>query len=312
MPLVSIIIPCHNAARWLRAALESALAQTWRELEVIVIDDGSSDDSALIARSFEPRGVLVHTQPNRGASAARNHGLKMARGEFIQFLDADDLLTPDKIAAQVERLQRNGMNCVATCRWARFADDSSHPVFFESEVFQDLDPRDYLIMHTARQGTMHPAAWLMPRSVAERAGPWDETLSLNDDGEYFARVALAARRLVFSATGLSLYRSGVSGSLSRRRDARALTSLFRSVELIAGHLHAAEDSPRTRRALADYWQRLAYEVYPDSVEIYRRARAEANALGGSQLKPAMGTRQKLLARVVGWKLARRVARCMGA
>ncbi len=312
MPLVSIIIPCHNAAPWLRATLESALAQTWQDIEVIVVDDGSTDDSAAIARSFAPRGVHVQTQPNRGASAARNHGLKLARGEFVQFLDADDLLTPDKIAVQVERLQRDGMDCVATCRWARFVDDPGHPVIFESEVFQDLDPRDYLIMHTARQGTMHPAAWLLPRPVAERVGPWDETLSLNDDGEYFARVALAARRLLFSPHGASLYRSGLTGSLSRRRDGRALKSLLRSVELIAGHLRTAEDSPRTRQALADYWQRLAYEVYPVSLEIYRRAEAEARALGGSPIEPAMGTRQRMLAHVIGWKLARRIGRHFGA
>lgn len=308
MPLVSIVIPCHNAAPWLAATLESALAQTWPEKEILVIDDGSTDDSATVARRFESRGVAVRAQANRGASAARNHGLRLTRGDYIQFLDADDLLTPDKIAAQVARLEREGTDCVATCRWARFRDDPTAAEYFASEVFADLVPVDYLLLHTAKQGTMHPAAWLVPRAVAGRAGPWDESLSLNDDGEYFARVALASRRLVFSSTGASLYRSGVAGSLSRRRDPRALASLARSIELIAGHLCRAEDSPRVHRALADYWQRLAYEVYPDSPETYRRAVAETKALGGSRLRPAMGARQRLLAYLVGWKLARHLVR----
>lgn len=308
MPLVSIIIPCHNAAAWLHATVASALAQSCPDKEIIVVDDGSTDESLHVARRFEPNGVIVRTQANRGASAARNHGLKLARGEFIQFLDADDLLTPDKIATQIERLQRDGTDCVATCRWARFTDNPAHASFFESEVFQDLAPRDYLLLHTAKQGTIHPAAWLVPRGVADRAGPWDESLSLNDDGEYFARVALASRRLLFSPTGASLYRSGLTGSLSRRRDQRSLASLLRSIELIAGHLHRTEDTPQTRQALADYWQRLAYEVYPESLDIYRRATAEARAFGGSQIKPTMGARQRMLARVLGWKLARRIAR----
>jgi len=312
MPLVSIIVPCHNGAPWLQATLESALAQTWPRKEIIFVDDGSTDDSLSLAMGFGARGVIVLSQPNRGASAARNHGLEVARGAYIQFLDADDLLTPDKIGEQVVLLQREGTDSVATCRWARFADDPGKADFFESEVFQDLDPLEYLLLHTAKQGTMHPGAWLVPRTVAIRAGRWDESLSLNDDGEYFARVALASRRLCFSPHGASLYRSGLPGSLSARRDPRALASLLHSVELTAAHLLRAEDSDRARRALADYWQRLAYEVYPDAMDIYRRAIAEARAMGGSSLEPAMGARQRQLARVVGWKLARRVARLLAS
>jgi glycosyltransferase involved in cell wall biosynthesis len=311
VPLVSIVIPCYNAAPWLRDTLKSALAQTWADKEILVVDDGSTDESVTIARSFVPQGISVTVQPNRGASAARNHGLRLARGEFIQFLDADDLLTPDKITAQMDLLRTARNDAVATCRWARFTDDPAKAAYFDSEVFCDLDPRDYLISHTARLGTMHPAAWLVPRAVADRAGPWDESLSLNDDGEYFARVALAASRIVFSATGASLYRSGLPSSLSRQRSPRALQSLLRSIELVAGHLRRAEDSPRTRQALADYWQRLAFEVYPDSIEIHRRATAESRALGGSKIQPSMGARQQTLARVIGWKLARRLARQFG-
>ncbi|HET7537953.1 MAG TPA: glycosyltransferase, partial [Candidatus Didemnitutus sp.] len=103
-PLVSIIIPCYNAERWLAATLESALAQTWSAKEIIFVNDGSTDRSLALARSFESRSVRVIDQPNRGASAARNAGLRAAQGELFQFLDADDLLSRGKVAAQVALL----------------------------------------------------------------------------------------------------------------------------------------------------------------------------------------------------------------
>lgn len=309
--LVSIVVPCHDAARWLPATLESALAQTWPHCEVIVIDDGSTDQSRAVAEPYTARGVRVVAQPRGGASAARNHGLRLASGEYIQFLDADDLLTPDKIAGQVALLSAAGADCVATSRWGRFVADPRDAQFVDHAVFQDFPPIEYLLAHTGSARMMHPAAWLVPRAIINRAGPWNESLTLNDDGEYFARIALAARRIVFSATGASLYRSQLAGSLSRARERPALESLFRSFELIAQHLRTAEDSPRVTRALANYWQRLEYELYPDAPDLRRRAAAEVRRLGGSDLRPEMGRREQLLAHVIGWKLARRLQRLTG-
>src|SRR4051812_14036077 len=91
-PLVSILIPCRNAEPWLAATLESALAQTHPATEIILVDDGSTDGSLELAHSFAARGVRIATQANAGASAARNHAFRESRGEFIQFLDADDLI----------------------------------------------------------------------------------------------------------------------------------------------------------------------------------------------------------------------------
>jgi glycosyltransferase involved in cell wall biosynthesis len=309
-PLVSILIPCYNAAPWLAATLDSALAQTHPRTEIIVVDDGSSDHSLAIARTFEPHGVRVVTQPNAGASAARNHALRLSRGDYIQFLDADDLLTPDKIAAQLTALRTPPAraDAIATCRWGRFSSDPTNAIFVDDAVFRDFAPLDYLLAHTGAARMIHPAAWLVPRPIADRAGPWDESLSLNDDGEYFARVVLASSAIVFSPSGASLYRSHLLGSLSRQRSRRALESVFHSVDLIADHLRRAEDSPRTQRALADYWQRLAFEIYQEAPDLCRRADAVVRALGGSSLTPEMGSRLRFLSHLIGWKTSRRVER----
>ena len=303
---VSIIIPCHNAAPWLAQTLESALAQTWPEKEIFLVDDGSTDRSLEIARSFEARGVRILRQSNRGAAAARNAGMAVARGDFLQFLDADDLLTADKIEAQVRLLEIRTPGHIASCRWGRFVSDPSTARFVDAAVFRDFLPMDYLIVHAGEKRMMHPAAWLVPRTVAERAGPWNEALSLNDDGEYFSRVVLASQGIAFSAAGASLYRSQVPGSLSRRSDRHALESLARSVEMTAAHMRRAEDSPRVVRALANYWQFLEYETYPGAPDVSRRAAREVRTLGGSTVLPEMGSKQRMLANMVGWKLSRRI------
>src|SRR5262249_39603678 len=104
--LVSILIPCFNAEKWVAQAIESALAQTWAEKEVIVVDDGSTDGSLEIIRRFDGR-IHWESGPNRGANAARNRVLELAHGEWLQYLDADDYLLPEKVHTQAEFAHRH-------------------------------------------------------------------------------------------------------------------------------------------------------------------------------------------------------------
>ena len=110
MSLVSVIIPCYNSEAWLGETLASVIGQTWKQLEIILVDDGSGDSTAIIIRQFEalhPELVKTVFGPNQGAASARNAGLALAKGDYIQYLDADDLLLPDAIAARVEALERS-------------------------------------------------------------------------------------------------------------------------------------------------------------------------------------------------------------
>lgn len=110
---VSVVIPCYNASRFLRETLDSAIGQTHPPLEILVIDDGSTDDSANIARSYGPP-VRVISQPNQGESVARNRGIDEARGEWIAFLDADDVWLPEKLARQLAAVDSDEVVCVHT------------------------------------------------------------------------------------------------------------------------------------------------------------------------------------------------------
>src|SRR6266481_5875279 len=102
--LVSILIPAYNAETWIGDTIQSALAQTWPRKEIIVVDDGSKDATAAVARQFASRGVVVVSKENQGAAATRNHAFQLSQGDYIQWLDADDLLAPDKIERQLAAL----------------------------------------------------------------------------------------------------------------------------------------------------------------------------------------------------------------
>ena len=305
-PLVSILIPAHNAAAWLVATLESALAQTWPHCEIILVDDGSRDDSLALARGFESRGVRVVSQPNRGASAARNHALRLARGEFIQFLDADDLLAPDKIERQLQTLAIAPANAIAAGPWGRFERDVRAAVFTPEEDWRDAAPAAWLALNFAGRGMMPPAAWLVPRALTDAAGPWDERLTLNDDGEYFSRVLLASAGVHFCAEARTFYRSNLVGSLSRCRSETAWRSALLSHELCAQHLLAHTNNTTTRRACADLFQRLAFAAWPESPGVVAAAEAAVGAHGGSGEQPGGGRLFQFTKTIFGWKAARRL------
>ena len=155
-------------------------------------------------------------------------------------------------------------------------------------------------------GMMHPASWLVSRTLIDKAGPWDERLSLDDDGEYFTRVVLAAHRIRHCADSRSFYRSCLPGSLSRSRSVRAWTSQFLSIERSVGHLLNAEDSPRTRTASADVLQRLVFESYPAVPALRRQATEQVRLFGGSKVAFEAGPRFRVAAHLLGWRLAKRL------
>jgi glycosyltransferase involved in cell wall biosynthesis len=304
-PKVSVIIPCRNAAPWLGEAIDSCLGQSWRNLQVIVIDNGSTDGSRDLAQRYQSRGIIVLDCERQGASAARNVGLARADGDFIQFLDADDVLDADKIRVQVERLAAAPPRAVASGGWARFRRHPSEAKFAPEPVWRDFNPPEFLIASWLGGGMMPDFAWLTPRAVIDAAGPWNESLSRNDDGEFFSRVLLAASGIVFCARARGYYRSAGAATLSGRQDREALESAFAAIDLSCRRLLARVTSAAAAKACATHYQRVAYDIYPDAPDLAARAQRRARELGGSELRPGGGQVFQLLAHALGWKVAKR-------
>jgi len=300
-PRVSVLIPCYNAEKYVGETLECVFRQTWPELEVIVVDDGSTDGSARVIRSFNRSNLRLIQQVNRGQTAALNAACSQANGDLVQFLDADDLIEPDKIALQIKRL-RNSPRCIASAEWGRFYGTKCETVFRTTSVSRDLSPIDWLV--ESRLGMMFPALWLIPIAIVRTIGQWREELTLNNDAEYFTRALLASDQILFCEGARCHYRSGVAGSLSGSRSPGAIASRFKVIELCESYIRAVEDSERTRRCFALNWQEFAHFAYPYDRTAANRAMDRARALHPIHLRPAGGVRFRWLSRMIGWRAAR--------
>ena len=305
-PLVSVIVPCYNAAPWLGATLESALAQTWPHLEIIAVDDGSTDGTLAALAPFAERGVRVLTQPNAGASAARNRGLAEASGAFIQYLDADDLLAPDKIARQLNHLRAGSPGVVASCEWARFTDAVPEGELPSQPIWRDLSPIDFLVTCALDELMFPPICWLIPKPVADAAGPWDTRLSLNDDGEYMSRVLAQSQGIAFVPGARAFYRSGNPASYASQTSERAGRSELLAWDLTAATMLGLEDSARVRRAVATGYQRIEAAWFFRNPAIVDQAAAKGRAFGGGAYRFDGGPGFRLVRRVFGWKAALRL------
>jgi len=178
VPLVSCVIPVYNGVKWLAAAVSSALAQTHPRLEIVVVDDGSTDGSADVARDFASAGVRVVQKTNGGAASARNVGVDSSTGELIAFLDADDLWLPGKLARQVvEFAGRKRLGTCATFMQNFWVDEFAH----EAEVNPEL----------TRPQPGPGSTTMIARRAFEDVGPLDERFADRDIQEWVIRARLA-------------------------------------------------------------------------------------------------------------------------
>lgn len=306
--LVSILIPAYNSGRWIGDTLRSAVGQTHANLEVIVVDDGSTDETAALVGSISDDRLKLIQQENSGACVARNRALEESKGDYIQFLDADDLLAPDKIEKQLTRLAEEPHGTVATSGWTRFYDgDISSAVNENRHDWKDYDePIDWLIDSGLGRGTMPVHAWLIPRIVAEKAGPWNESLRINQDGEYNTRVVLEASKIAFVPDTLVYYRSGLAGTISRGDSEEALRSLLEATALISSYMLRRRDDKVTREAVAGMYRHVSMRAYPRYPQISQKAEREVTRYGGSARLPGGGRGFRLLRDTIGWKSAMRV------
>jgi glycosyltransferase involved in cell wall biosynthesis len=300
-PLVSILIPAYNAERWIVASVQSAIAQDWPRTEVIVVDDGSRDGTLETVRRLESSHVKVVTQENGGASAARNRALSLAQGDYVQWLDADDLLAPDKLSRQLEVGSAEGPGVLLSSAFGRFYSRSERAVFSPTLLWRDLSPVDWIATKFANNLWMAHLVWLVSRDLTEAAGPWNEALSLDDDGEYFCRVVAKSRMVRFVPDARSYYRQWNLSSLSRGASLKASRSLLTSVTLSTGHLLALEDSQRTRDAALSYLGVLMHYFYPEKKELLEELQALAARLGHRLDPPKLSLKYELIKRVIGWQ-----------
>jgi glycosyltransferase involved in cell wall biosynthesis len=309
--LVSILIPAYNAEKWVADTIKSALAQTWPNKEIIIVDDGSRDNTLNIARTFESKSVKVIAQQNAGACKARNKALSFAQGSYIQWLDADDILHPEKITLQLREAQDGTTSRILlTCKWGTFFYRTQRVNMVPDSLWQDLTAVDWIVTKFTEYVWMNPAVWLVSRQLTDLAGPWDERLSLSgdDDGEYICRVVAASEGVKFIPEAVCYYRIGTAGSLNWNmgKSKEKLQSLFLSLRLSIEHLLSIENSERTRRAGVKLLQTWLPFFYPEQVEILEAMKQLAFKLGDSLSPPSVSWKYYPVEVIFGYRTARRI------
>jgi glycosyltransferase involved in cell wall biosynthesis len=314
-PLVSVIIPVYNSAQHLAETVQSVLDQTWKNIEIIMVDDGSTDNSYTLAQSLVNDQIKLFKQENRGASAARNLGLAHAQGDYIQYLDADDLLSTDKIESQVKALLGKP-DQLALCPTVYFFNGENpyqkEPVARElAYLYDTTDTFEFLLNLYGINGngsmvTIH--SWLTPKAIIAKAGPWNESISVDDDGEYFCRVVLSASGIVFTDRVYNYYRKYKNGTnLAGRRSLAAMESTFNALALKEQHLMAKKVERKVQLTFAQAYFKLAIDCYPTykalSRKIMKKAKIHLEKPPHLYVGSALAD---FVANHISWKLARRI------
>jgi glycosyltransferase involved in cell wall biosynthesis len=305
-PLVSILVPAYNAQDWIADSLRSATTQIWNRKEIIVVDDGSTDHTLDIARHFQSKCCRIVTQDNRGAAAARNTALSLSQGDYIQYLDADDLLAPDKISKQIEAVDHSvSRRTLLSGSFGRFMYRCHRATFVPTPLWCDLSPVEWLIRKIGQDLYMQTGCWLVSRELTDAAGPWNTDITYDDDGEYFCRALLASDGVRFAGEAKVYYRRSGTNSLGYigNSDSKR-NSLWRSMQLHINYIRALEDSERVRAACVRYLQNWILWFHPERPDIVKQSVALAHHLGGRLHPPQLSWKYAWLKEIFGWRIAK--------
>ena len=191
--LVSIVIPCFNAEKWIKETIDSCLNQSYSNIEIIIIDDGSVDSSLEIIKSYRNK-VIWESGSNRGANYARNRGFALSKGKYIQYLDADDYLLSEKIERQIICFKKTGADVV-------YSDYQRIKYLFNGTTSNDLricgQQEDFLEFILLCKQWLQTANPLFTRNIVSNSGGWDETMKAAQDVDFHRAIAISGAKFVY-------------------------------------------------------------------------------------------------------------------
>ena len=305
MSKVSIIITCFNTERFVDETIESALRQTYRDLEVIVIDDGSTDKSRSIIERFGTRLTSVFG-PNRGASAARNRGTQVATGEFIQYLDADDLLAPHAVSDRVEALRHANAD-VAYSDWQRLIEQEGkfEPGEIVTHRMESVHSDPEIATFSAFWSP--PAALLYRRRIVEKIGTWNDTLPIIQDARFLQDAALHGGRFIHVPGVSAFYRVHKGQSLSKKdKHAFVRDCLQNALQVQSWWRDHGKFDREHRDAVLTVFSQVARSSFESDHETFNIALQAANRLQPGWI-PTGPPALHALSQIIGYPNAERCA-----
>lgn len=218
--MVSVIIPAYNAENTIVQTLTSVFTQTYAQIEIIVVNDGSTDETASILANYKNK-IKIITTVNKGVSHARNLGLSYANGKYIQFLDADDLLLPEKLDLQVKRLEENNAD-IAYGNWERFTEVDGE-ILIKKTIIKQL--KEDIEVDLFTDFWCPPVVLLYSKRITDKL-KWNERLPVIQDARYLLDAAIAKGKFVYIPRIVAMYREGQEKSLSQRSEAAFVSDCF--------------------------------------------------------------------------------------
>ena len=308
-PKVSIIIPCYNSIMFLQETLDSVYQQSYSNIEIIIIDDNSTDGSYEFLEMVERPNFRTVKNIRKGACAARNYGFELSTGDYIQFLDADDILSTDKIEAQVKALEAH-KNSIAVCNTKHFYNSINEGKISDQDyLFTTKDTESFLLNlygANGRPNMVQTSAWLTPRTLIELAGSWDENLSKDQDGEFFCRVVLKANQVIYVPKIINYYRKHVLGqNIANQKQRIHLESQLKALDSKYNQLKSLKDTEDFRAAFSLQYKWMAVDAYPEFKDLSKKAFKNSETLGGNSYLPVLGGRIiETTKSLFGWRMAK--------
>ena len=307
---VSILIPLYNSEKYIEETILSALNQTWQNKEVIIVDDGSTDNSYLKAKSFESEIVSVYKQDNTGAPGARNLAFRESTGDYIQYLDADDLMSPNKIESQMNLLANYSYDkdIVASSGWVGFNDEDDIDTLVKRNICnKNYDPSYEALIDYWKCSfpSMPYHNYLTHRDQIAFTGNWNEDLKKNQDCEFFARIIQNCRKLVYSDSAIVYYRD-VINSISKATTIEKIYSELLTSKIITEIILSNTKSKDALYACSLHYTEFIVSRYPLNKIYLKEAYSDMKKYGLKFIVSNRGYSYRILYFLFGWKITKRI------
>lgn len=307
MEKVSVIIALYNAEKYIEETLKSVLNQTYTNIEIIVVNDGSSDNSVGVIERMAIPNLKLYTTKNSGQCVASNFGISQANGELFKFLDADDILDHRVIEIMVLKWRENP-NRLVFGPWHYFTKSSDNSLASNYAFFKDYSSslEWYIDVLKTSEAMLAGWIWLIPKAILEKSGGWDERLHLMNDFEFSTRLILNSEGIAFAKNAIYYYRKGLVSAMTSKMNEKISNSIFTGVSTACDNVLLVENSNRTRTAFANQFQKWIFQLYPSHQKVVRLMEDKIIELGGSELSPEGGRVFQLLIIIFPWKFVRNI------
>jgi len=308
-PLISVIIPVYNSEKYIYKTISSVLGQTFKNFELIIVNDGSEDNSLEIINQFNDLRMCVYSKSNEGQCKALNYALTKSKGKYIKYLDSDDLMNESHLELLVNKVEHYNKFKDDILYLSEFQRFSSENIFWPKTnrtEWSDNSPYNFLIKALSNESDMLPAwQWLIPISIINKSGNWNETLGLGNDFDYSVRLILNSSQIVFCPGSIIYYRTGLNKNMSSNLSNSTILSVLGSSRIAIANILEKYNSVEVRHLCAQKLLRWLHDYLPFiNSKLIKEVEGEISCLSRNCKYKFTSYKMKYISLLIGWKLSR--------